>query len=79
MMQLLCVDWRMALRCIWYVNNRTHCNTNTSLSNKVLLILSLRKSYIKFNRNCLSCQSNIYKIIYQVSIYNLMSNSCNKL
>ena len=29
MIQSLCVDWRKALRCVWSVNNRTHCDIIT--------------------------------------------------
>ena len=48
MIQSLCVDWRKVLSCVWSVNNRT------SLSNQFPLILSLKKRFIKFIRNCLS-------------------------
>ena len=75
MIQSLCVDWRKALRCIWSVNNRTHCDIITSLSNQFPLIFSLKKRFIKFIRNCLSCHNNIVKIISQVVICNPMSNT----
>ena len=65
MIQSLCVDWRKALRCVWSVNNRTHCDIITSLSNQSPLILSLTKRFIKFIRNCLVCQNYIVKIISQ--------------
>ena len=41
-------------------------------------ILRLKKSVIKFVRNCLYCQNNIAKIISQVTISNPMSNSDNQ-
>ena len=34
LIQSLCVDWRKALRCVWSVNNRTHVDIITSLSNQ---------------------------------------------
>ena len=63
MIQSLCVDWRKALRCAWSVNNRTPCDIITSLSNQFPPILSLKKRFIKFIRNCLVCQNNIVKIV----------------
>ena len=62
MIQSLCVDWRKALRCVWSVNNRTHCDIITSLSNQFPLILMLKKRFIKFIRNCLVSQNNIVKL-----------------
>ena len=70
-----CVDWRKALRCVWSLNNRTHCDIITSLSNQFPLILSLKKRFIKFIRNSLVCQKNIVKIISQFAICNPMSNT----
>ena len=75
MIQSLCVDWRKALRCVWSVNNRTHCDIITSLSNQFPLILRLKKRFIKFISNCLVSQNNIVKIISQVAICNPMSNT----
>ena len=77
MIQPLCVDWRKALRCVWSVNNRTHCYIITSLSNQFPLILRLKKRFIKFISNCLVSQNNIVKIISQVAICNPMSNTCS--
>ena len=73
MIQSLCVDWRKALRCVCSVNNRTHCDIITSLSNQFPSIFSLRKRFIKFIRNRLVCQNNIVKIISQFTICNPMS------
>ena len=75
MIQSLCVDWGKVSRCVWSANNITHCDIITSLSNQFPLILSLKKKFIKFIRNCLSCQNNIVKIISQVAICNPMSNT----
>ena len=76
MVQSLCVDWRKALRCVYSVNNRTHCDIITSLSNQFPLILSLKERFIKFIRNCLFCQNNTVKFFPHVAICTLMSNTC---
>ena len=73
MIQSLCMDWRKALRCVWSVNNITHCDIITFLSNQFPLILRLKKRFI-FISNCLVSQNNIVKIISQVVICILMSN-----
>ena len=75
MIQSLCVDWRKALRCVLSVNNRTHCDIITSLSNQFPRILRLKKRFIKFISNCLVSQNDIVKIISQVAICNPMSNT----
>ena len=75
MIQSLCVDWRKALRCVWSVNNITHCDIITSLSNQFPHILRLKKRFIKLISNCLVSQNNIVKIISQVAICNPMSNT----
>ena len=75
MIQSLCVDLRKALRCVWSVNNRTHCDIITSLFNQFPLILSLKKRFIKFIRNCLFCQNNIVKNFSQSAICYPMSNT----
>ena len=75
MIQSLCVDWRKALRCVWSVNNITHCDIITSLSNQFPLILRLKKRFIKFISNCLVSQNNIVKIISHVAICNPKSNT----
>ena len=52
-----------------------HCDIITSLSNQFPLILSLKKRFIKFIINYMSCQNNIVSIISQVTICNPMSNT----
>ena len=39
--QTLCVDWRKALRSMWRLNPRTHCDPITALSSQIPLIVSL--------------------------------------
>ena len=41
--QALCVDWRKALRSMWRLNPRTHCDLITALSSQIPLIVSLKK------------------------------------
>ena len=50
LIQSLCVDWRRALRCVWSVNNRTHCDIITSLSNQFPLILRLKEEVYKIHQ-----------------------------
>ena len=38
----MCVDWRKALRSLWRVDPRTHCDLITAVSNQIPLILSLK-------------------------------------
>ena len=40
-----------------------------------LIPLCLKKRFIKFIRNCMSCQNNIIKIIFQVAICNPRSKT----
>ena len=75
MIQSLCVDWRKALRWVWSVNYRTRCDIINSLSNQFPLIFSLKNMVIKFIRNCLVCQNNIFRIISPFAICNPMSNT----
>ena len=39
----MCVDWRKALRSLWRVDSRTHCDLITAVTNQIPLILSLKK------------------------------------
>ena len=43
----MCVDWRKALRPLWRVDPRTHCDLITAVSNQIPLILSLKKKMYK--------------------------------
>ena len=43
--EFMCVDWRKALRSLWRVDPRTHCDLITAVSNQIPLILSLKKMY----------------------------------
>ena len=37
------IDWWKALICVWSMNNITHCDIITSLSNQFPIFLSLKK------------------------------------
>ena len=54
------------MRCVWSLNNRTYCDIIISISNRFPLILSLKKRFIKFIRNCLACQNNIVKLFHRL-------------
>ena len=71
----MCVDWRKALRSLWRVDSRTHCDLITAVSNQIPLILSLKKRCITFISACLSTSNCIVKIITEIAICNLMSCS----
>ena len=40
------VDWRKALRSLWRVDPRTHCDLITAVSNQIPLILSLSNIFL---------------------------------
>ena len=69
----MCVDWRNTLRSLWRVDPRTHCDLITAVSNQRPLILSLKKSFIKFMSACLSTSNCNVKIITEITICNPMS------
>ena len=58
----MCVNWRKALRPLWRVDPRTHCDLITAVSNQIPFILSLKKIFIKFISACLSTSNCIVKI-----------------
>ena len=62
----MCVDWRNALRSLWRVDPRTHCDLITAVSNQIPLILSLIERFIKFISACLSTSNCIVKIITEI-------------
>ena len=74
----MCVDWRKALRSLWRVDPRTHCDLITAVSNQIPLILSLKKiiTFISacISTNCISTNC-IVKIITEIVICNPMSCS----
>ena len=67
----MCVDWRKALRSLWRVDPRTHCDLITAVSKQI----PLRKILIKFISACLSTSNCIVKIITEIAICNPMSCS----
>ena len=70
----MCVDWRKALRSLWRVDSRTHCDLITAVSNQIPLILSLKLKK-QFISACLTTSNCIVKIITEIAIYNPMSCS----
>ena len=74
----MCVDWRKALRSLWHVDPRTHCDIITAVSNQIPLSLSLH-FFIKFISACLSTSNCIVKIITEIAICNPMSCSGDTL
>ena len=69
----ICTDWRKALRSLWRVSPRTHCDIIAALSNQMPLIISLEKRFVKFIVNNLCCSNPIVTIISEFAICNPMS------
>ncbi len=69
----LCTDWRKALRMLWNVDRKTHCDIITALSNQVPLMLNLQRRFMRFIEKCLSSENCIVRIISEVAISNPMS------
>ena len=73
--QALCVDWRKALRSMWRLNPRTHCDLITALSSQIPLIVSLKKRFAKFINRCLSSHNTTLQFISCVAINNPFSRT----
>lgn len=69
----LCTDWRKAMRSMWCVSPRTHCNLITALTNQLPLLVSLKKRFVKFIEKCISSSNSIVHIISRIAISNPMS------
>ena len=64
----ICTSWRKALRNIWRVNGRTHCNIIASLSDCLPLEHvedALKHRFKKFHDNILKTGSDFLKMIIQ--------------
>ena len=68
----MCVDWRKALRSLWHVDPRTHCDLITAVSDQIQLILSL--NFFNTIYICMFKYCNV-KIITEIAICNPMSCS----
>ena len=73
--QALCVDWRKALRSMWRLNPRTHCDLITALSSQIPLIVNLKKRFAKFINRCLSSHNTTLQFISCVAINNPFSRT----
>ena len=73
--QALCVDWRKALRSMWRLNPRTHCDLITALSSQIPLIVSLKKRFAMFINRCLSSHNTTLQFISCVAINNPFSRT----
>ena len=70
-----CTSWREALRCLWGLNYRTHCDIVTGLSEQLPLLLNLQLRFCKFINKCLVNENEILKFVSNVAISNPMSNT----
>ena len=64
----LCVDWRKALRSLWKVSPRTHCDVITALSDQIPLMISLEQRFMKFINKSLSSSNSFVKLISQLAV-----------
>ena len=76
--QPLCVNWRKALRSLWKLSPRTHCDIITALSKNMPLIVNLEKRLKKIIVKNLSCSNPLVSIISKIALSNPMSDTgCN--
>ena len=61
--QQICTDWRKALRSLWNVSPRTHCDIIAALANQMPLIITLEKRFIRFIVNNLCCANPLVIVI----------------
>ena len=73
----ICTSWRKALRNIWRVNGRTHCNIIASLSVYLPLEDALKHRFQKFHDNMLQTGSDFLKMIIQNALKNPFSIYCD--
>lgn len=69
----LCIAWRKALRVLWNVSYRTHCNIIEWLSDCLPLQAQLKCRFVKFIKNCLSSDNVTVKTVSSQCLYNPMS------
>ena len=68
--QALCVEWKKALRSMWRLNPRTHCDLITALSSEDITYqhVSLKKRFTKFINRCFSSHDATLQYISCVAI-----------
>ena len=75
----ICTSWRKALRNIWRVNGRTHCNIIASLSDCLPLEEALKHRFQKFHDNILKTGSDFLRMIIQNALKNPFSIYCDNV
>ena len=75
----VCTSWRKALRNIWRVTGRTHCNIIASLSDCLPLEDALKHRFQKCYDNILKTGSDFLKMIIQNALKNPISIYCDNV
>jgi exonuclease III len=71
----LCIAWRKALRVLWNVNYRTHCNIIEWLSDSLPLDVQFKCRFVKFMNNSLSSDNIIVRTVSSHCLSNPMSTA----
>ena len=72
----LCIAWRKALRSVWKVDPRTHCDIIHSLSGFEPLLVQLSRRFVKFIKKCLLSENDVVRLVCKVALSNPMSVIC---
>ena len=75
----ICISWRKALRKIWKISNRTHCNLVAMLSDSDPLEKRLVQIFKKFSDKALMYGSRLLKSTIQMACLNPTSVYCNNV
>ena len=75
----ICIAWRRALRKIWKISNRTHCDLVAELSNSVPLEQKLVQIFMRFHSKALLFGSNLLKSTIRVACLNPNSTFCSNV
>ena len=75
----ICIAWRKALRKIWRVSNRTHCDLVASLSDSIPLEQKLVQIFLRFKSKAFLNGCKLLKSTIQVACLNPNSTYCNNV
>ena len=75
----ICISWRKALRKIWKISNRTHCDLVAELSDSKPLEQKLAQIFKKFSDKALMFGSRLLKSTIQMACLNPISVYCSNV
>ena len=75
----ICIAWKKALRKIWRISNRTHCDLVASLSDSVPLEQKLVQIFLRFKSKAFLHGCKLLKSTIQVACLNPYSTNCNNV